>query len=197
MDPGSSQIQGVFVFTLARLLELGSLTFEVGNGHFHAFSVLTRLKFWFPTQQFYSYIKGFLLRLKSQTENKLLYRSFLRPQAFLQYTHQHLQLSLNKETPSFGCLVSCSIVKTEAMNSMFSSFDALCAELLGQSVRASLSSFAKGSSHAAASVDASKKQQGDSQPPPACIKKERQQQRAPRFAPELDGLNCFETLVSY
>ncbi|KAL1086638.1 hypothetical protein V6Z11_D08G126600, partial [Gossypium hirsutum] len=26
---------------------------------------------------------------------------------------------------------------------------------------------------------------------------EKKQQRAPRFAPELDGLHCFETLVSY
>ncbi|KAG2680640.1 hypothetical protein I3843_11G108700 [Carya illinoinensis] len=87
------------------------------------------------------------------------------------------------------------------MNSMFSSFDAVCAELLGQTVRTSFSSIAKGTSNAAAaasSIDASKKQQGDAQPPPACAKKEiRPRQRVPRFAPELDGLNCFETLVSY
>ncbi|MFQ6626389.1 hypothetical protein Gotur_004818 [Gossypium turneri] len=36
--------------------------------------------------------------------------------------------------------------------------------------------------------DMKKKQQGNV---------EKKQQRAPRFAPELDGLHCFETLVSY
>ncbi|KAL1157007.1 hypothetical protein V6Z11_A08G126400 [Gossypium hirsutum] len=36
--------------------------------------------------------------------------------------------------------------------------------------------------------DIKKKQQGNV---------EKKQQRAPRFAPELDGLHCFETLVSY
>ncbi|KAG6684684.1 hypothetical protein I3843_12G075500 [Carya illinoinensis] len=90
------------------------------------------------------------------------------------------------------------------MNSMFSSFDAVCAELLGQTVRASFPSIAKGSSNTtaapAASIDMSKKQQqGDSLPTPAFVKKDKKQQqrRAPRFAPELDGLNCFETLVSH
>ncbi|KAG2680639.1 hypothetical protein I3760_11G107600 [Carya illinoinensis] len=81
------------------------------------------------------------------------------------------------------------------MNSMiFTSFDAVCAELLGQKGR---------SDTAASSIDVNKKQQGDSQshgPPLATYVKEEkqpQQRRSLRFAPELDGLNCFETLISY
>lgn len=88
---------------------------------------------------------------------------------------------------------------------MFSSFDAVCAEMLGQTVRASFPSIAKGSGNTAAGagIDVSKKQQqGDSIPPSVFVRKNKQQQqeqqrRAPRFAPELDGLNCFETLVSF
>ncbi|GMY30662.1 hypothetical protein FCV25MIE_25904 [Fagus crenata] len=91
------------------------------------------------------------------------------------------------------------------MNSIFSSFDALCAEFLGQKVRASFPSVIKvdrniQTERHEASDNVNKRQQhGDpssSPPQPGSVRKDRQQ-KAPRFALELDGLNCFETLVSY
>ncbi|XP_022738217.1 uncharacterized protein LOC111290962 [Durio zibethinus] len=83
------------------------------------------------------------------------------------------------------------------MNSIFSSFDALCAEFLGQAVRPS---FASSTYKDANSFPCSR---GVTNKVTDTIKKkqegniEKKQHRAPRFAPELDGLNCFETLVSY
>ncbi|KAH1107405.1 hypothetical protein J1N35_011173 [Gossypium stocksii] len=82
------------------------------------------------------------------------------------------------------------------MNSIFSSFDALWGELLGQAVRSSFASTTNkngvrlfsGIVKVTTEEDMKKKQQGNV---------EKKQQRAPRFAPELDGLHCFETLVSY
>ncbi|XP_021646531.1 uncharacterized protein LOC110639764 [Hevea brasiliensis] len=76
------------------------------------------------------------------------------------------------------------------MNSIFSSFDALCAEFLGQTIR---------SSFASASADnlIKKPQQSSSLPSTADRKQEQPPSQAPRFAPELDGLNFFETLVKY
>ncbi|GMI95335.1 hypothetical protein like AT1G32928 [Hibiscus trionum] len=79
------------------------------------------------------------------------------------------------------------------MNSIFTSFDALCAEFLGQTIRPSFASSTPKHGKVAiatnkASEDMNKNQQGNV---------EKSQQRAPRFAPELDGLHCFETLVSY
>ncbi|KAG4187552.1 hypothetical protein ERO13_A08G109100v2 [Gossypium hirsutum] len=82
------------------------------------------------------------------------------------------------------------------MNSIFSSFDALWGELLGQAVRSSFASTTNkdcvrlfnGRVKVTTEEDIKKKQQGNV---------EKKQQRAPRFAPELDGLHCFETLVSY
>ncbi|GMI76546.1 hypothetical protein like AT1G32928 [Hibiscus trionum] len=76
------------------------------------------------------------------------------------------------------------------MNSIFSSFDALCAEFLGQAVKPFFASATHkdGVSGGVVPEDMKKKQQGSV---------EKKQQRAPRFAPELDGLHCFETLVSY
>uniref|UniRef100_A0A2K2CDF7 Uncharacterized protein n=1 Tax=Populus trichocarpa TaxID=3694 RepID=A0A2K2CDF7_POPTR len=80
------------------------------------------------------------------------------------------------------------------MNSMFSSFDALCAELLGQKVRSSL---------ALTTMDCNTKRVGEDK----LIKNRegsssrslarKQEKKVPRFAPELDGLNCFETIVNY
>ncbi|XP_052873971.1 uncharacterized protein LOC128279380 [Gossypium arboreum] len=82
------------------------------------------------------------------------------------------------------------------MNSIFRSFDALWGELLGQAVRSSFASTTNkdgvrlfnGRVKVTIEEDIKKKQQGNV---------EKKQQRAPRFAPELDGLHCFETLVSY
>ncbi|XVF51182.1 hypothetical protein PTKIN_Ptkin04bG0163900 [Pterospermum kingtungense] len=88
------------------------------------------------------------------------------------------------------------------MNSIFSSFDALCAEFLGQAIRPSFasttnkdanSSFLSSSrgltNKTTESMKKKKKQEGNAE--------KKQQKKSPRFAPELDGLNCFETLVSY
>ncbi|KAB2093654.1 hypothetical protein ERO13_A02G099100v2 [Gossypium hirsutum] len=87
------------------------------------------------------------------------------------------------------------------MNSIFSSFDALCAEFLGQSVRPSFASNSMNKGAADSFVNSrwgtnklssepmKKKQDGNVE--------KKKKQRAPRFAPELDGLNCFETIVSF
>uniref|UniRef100_A0A7N0UIQ0 Uncharacterized protein n=1 Tax=Kalanchoe fedtschenkoi TaxID=63787 RepID=A0A7N0UIQ0_KALFE len=78
------------------------------------------------------------------------------------------------------------------MNSVFSSFDFLCAELLGQSLKSStpLAPIKKPTTTSSSSTPP--KQSGD-------FKKEKPktQKKIPssRFAVELDGLNCFETLV--
>nr|GMD58540.1 AF211539_1 Avr9/Cf-9 rapidly elicited protein 65 [Ipomoea batatas] len=80
------------------------------------------------------------------------------------------------------------------MMSIFSSFDALSAELFGQKLGLSWVPFsakeqkelrapASGGSDKAAS------------PAPAFDKKPRQEQRRPRFAVELDGIHCFETII--
>ncbi|KAJ7956785.1 Avr9/Cf-9 rapidly elicited protein [Quillaja saponaria] len=98
------------------------------------------------------------------------------------------------------------------MNSLFSSFDAVCTEFLGKKATASgffttqnrFDLFLSKSKPTDHSVNP--KEQGGSSPPPSSkppsgnVRKQqsqRQSQRAaPRFALELDGLNCFETLVS-
>ncbi|KAH7839878.1 hypothetical protein Vadar_009896 [Vaccinium darrowii] len=98
------------------------------------------------------------------------------------------------------------------MNSIFSSFDAVCAELLGQRVKASLPSSSSWNkceggvkSHQSSTeiqLNTSSITEAKSSSPAAAAYtkstgKQQQQKRAARFAPELDGLNCFETLVSY
>ncbi|KAJ9706385.1 hypothetical protein PVL29_001748 [Vitis rotundifolia] len=75
------------------------------------------------------------------------------------------------------------------MNSIFSSFDAVCFEFLSQKLKSSLPSGNKMESQQ------SKEKMGNPSPP-ASVGKPRKE-RVPRFAPELDGLHCFETLVSF
>ena len=89
------------------------------------------------------------------------------------------------------------------MNSMFSSFDALCAQLLGQKVRSSLALTAMdcntkrvltaGDDSKVAEDKLIKNREGSSSRSVA----RKQEKKVPRFAPELDGLNCFETIVNY
>ncbi|KAI5605929.1 hypothetical protein POPTR_001G449800v4 [Populus trichocarpa] len=89
------------------------------------------------------------------------------------------------------------------MNSMFSSFDALCAELLGQKVRSSLALttmdcntkrvLTAGDNSMVAEDKLIKNREGSSSRSLA----RKQEKKVPRFAPELDGLNCFETIVNY
>ncbi|XP_057968034.1 uncharacterized protein LOC131157713 [Malania oleifera] len=110
------------------------------------------------------------------------------------------------------------------MNSMFSSFDAFCADLLGQRmVRPSFPSMTDhtqkkknnnnnlnqsgvvGEEKAADYANCKRREQGDSSsssPPSSSSavkgRSGREIKKAqPRFALELDGLHCFETLVSY
>ncbi|KAL5764349.1 hypothetical protein ACOSP7_016708 [Xanthoceras sorbifolium] len=80
------------------------------------------------------------------------------------------------------------------MNSIFSSFDLFSAELMGQKVRVSLApSTAPKNNNNLQSQDSSKAVNMNQN------KKHEDQSSSskPRFALELDGLNCFETLVSY
>ncbi|KAG6790721.1 hypothetical protein POTOM_006886 [Populus tomentosa] len=91
----------------------------------------------------------------------------------------------------------------ETMNSMFSSFDALCAELLGQKVRSSLALttmdcntkrvLTAGDDSKVAEDKLIKNREGSS----SRSLGRKQEKKVPRFAPELDGLNCFETIVNY
>ncbi|OVA04701.1 hypothetical protein BVC80_1719g29 [Macleaya cordata] len=85
------------------------------------------------------------------------------------------------------------------MNSIFSSFDAVCAEYLGQKIGFSFNNKME--------MMKMRNNKGDdeninSKPPQTQVREPKQQQqkqqqrRTPRFAPELDGLNCFETMVS-
>ncbi|XWS48717.1 hypothetical protein CRYUN_Cryun13aG0100400 [Craigia yunnanensis] len=82
------------------------------------------------------------------------------------------------------------------MNSIFSSFDALCAEFLGQAVRPSFASTTNkdGNSFLTSRGLTNKMTENMKERPEGNV--EKKQQRAPRFAPELDGLNCFETLIN-
>lgn len=87
---------------------------------------------------------------------------------------------------------------------MFSSFDFLCAELLGHKVKAvyapspSASSSSSGAAASTTTMEEKAKSVQQKKNSDAGEKAEaRQQRKTPRFAPELDGLNCFETLVPY
>ncbi|KAL7191024.1 hypothetical protein ACSBR2_023155 [Camellia fascicularis] len=98
------------------------------------------------------------------------------------------------------------------MNSIFSSFEAVCAEFMGQTVKASLpiipfSSNNKNnkvilqSQHKLISTTKNSNnniEEGKSSPPPPVSPSTSSQRKAAaRFAPELDGLHCFETLVPF
>lgn len=85
------------------------------------------------------------------------------------------------------------------MMSMFSSFDALCIESYGQKLRLSMPTSKAGKE----AVDLDRKPSTDkvvtkeskSPTPPAQVR--RRQHIEPRFAVELDGLHCFESIVPY
>lgn len=90
------------------------------------------------------------------------------------------------------------------MMSMFSSFEALCAESsFGQKL-----SFSTGTSRGLqnrnkdepATVERERPKQTVSTPPKKDVggrQKEDQPKKRPRFAPELDGIHCFETIIPY
>ncbi|XAR70113.1 hypothetical protein NMG60_11026871 [Bertholletia excelsa] len=85
------------------------------------------------------------------------------------------------------------------MNSIFSSFDAACAEFLGQTVKVSFTSSLRREPKETQITSNLSGKEGNSPPAvAACTSRRSQQEKAsPRFAPELDGLNCFETLISF
>ncbi|CAD5314339.1 unnamed protein product [Arabidopsis thaliana] len=82
------------------------------------------------------------------------------------------------------------------MNSMFSAFDAMCAEIMGKKVTAA--SYVYRSERNSASSSSS----GGGQNASLSLKKDEKASKnmdlptkTPRFALELDGLHCFETIV--
>ncbi|KAL6972166.1 hypothetical protein U1Q18_031854 [Sarracenia purpurea var. burkii] len=92
--------------------------------------------------------------------------------------------------------------------SIFSSFDALFAESFRQKVGFSSAAPGKegkmeacvidrreGTSSPVISENSSKTEGGNSSGRPVRVRKS--EQRRPRFAPELDGVYCFETIVPY
>ncbi|XP_056174151.1 uncharacterized protein LOC130140008 [Syzygium oleosum] len=90
------------------------------------------------------------------------------------------------------------------MNSIFSSFDFLCAELFGMKVKAHLPPAAS----TVGGGDPSPLRRGEGAPdiPRTGSKgenvteqkqKQKQKESFPRFALELDGIHCFETIVPH
>ncbi|PIN22916.1 hypothetical protein CDL12_04353 [Handroanthus impetiginosus] len=88
--------------------------------------------------------------------------------------------------------------------SIFSSFDAVCAEFFGQKVGFSSAQSPSNSNKQVPAVAASvkiddlkkgKEVNSSSQPPNKPEVPRRK--RTPRFAPELDGVHCFETILPY
>lgn len=96
------------------------------------------------------------------------------------------------------------------MMSLFSSFDALCGEIYGYKFKFSAPPKVDSSS-ASSSVVQTVKNNGENNSKsitqnqnsnsnscsaPAHVRQE-QKKRMPRFAPEFDGVNCFETIIPY
>lgn len=76
--------------------------------------------------------------------------------------------------------------------SIFSPFDVFCAESIGQKVSASNTRILQKSS---AKID-DRKSVVEANPSPQVPKKP-EVARRPRFAPEFDGVHCFETILPY
>lgn len=89
------------------------------------------------------------------------------------------------------------------MNSIFSSYDAVCAELLGLTVRSSFESVRKVADRSQQNgvtkkdADSIDRKVGEADSPPQASLRRPKLKMSPRFAPELDGLHSFETLVPY
>ncbi|KAF8042800.1 hypothetical protein BT93_A1201 [Corymbia citriodora subsp. variegata] len=80
----------------------------------------------------------------------------------------------------------------DEMMSIFSSFEALCAEAHGQKIAFSFSPAKAQPPVDSSAAEKVKKVGGKPLPGQSQPKK-----RAPRFAPELDGVHCFETILPY
>ncbi|KAL0299750.1 UNVERIFIED_CONTAM: hypothetical protein Sradi_6634800 [Sesamum radiatum] len=83
--------------------------------------------------------------------------------------------------------------------SIFTSFDALSAEFFGQKVYLAPSNTNKPTAAAAATKvdDLKKGTEVKSSSEPVKTPEDRRRIRAPRFAVELDGVHCFETILPY
>ncbi|OMO97786.1 hypothetical protein COLO4_14365 [Corchorus olitorius] len=81
------------------------------------------------------------------------------------------------------------------MMSMFSSFEALFADSIGRKMYFTTPTD-QPKADKVSSVEVNKKDTDKNSSPPANVKKPPQQQRLrPRFALELDGVHCFETIL--
>ncbi|CAH2035059.1 unnamed protein product [Thlaspi arvense] len=82
------------------------------------------------------------------------------------------------------------------MNSMFSAFDAMCAEIMGKKVTADAFVYRCSERKAAAPSGGGG---GSGQTATSSLKKDEKAAifatKQPRFALELDGIHCFETIV--
>ncbi|XVE58274.1 hypothetical protein DITRI_Ditri04bG0157400 [Diplodiscus trichospermus] len=84
------------------------------------------------------------------------------------------------------------------MMSMFSSFEALWADSHGQKMKFTSSAPTSTEQAKPKEVSCLKGNKEDTEKnssPPATAKKPQQQRLRPRFAPELDGVHCFETII--
>ncbi|EXC02152.1 hypothetical protein L484_024118 [Morus notabilis] len=82
------------------------------------------------------------------------------------------------------------------MNSMFSCFDAVCADLLFPKTLRTFTSSSSQPNRVLISNDKAKTENGKGNKEPTPQKTKKQQQKI-RSAPEFDGLNCFEAIVRY
>ncbi|XWS38054.1 hypothetical protein CRYUN_Cryun19dG0098000 [Craigia yunnanensis] len=86
------------------------------------------------------------------------------------------------------------------MLSMISSFEALWTDSHGQKMKlnAGPSSTEQAKPRKVSCLEGNKKETDSTNlSPPATAKKPQQQRLRPRFAPELDGVHCFETIIPY
>ncbi|KAF5734369.1 hypothetical protein HS088_TW16G00818 [Tripterygium wilfordii] len=85
------------------------------------------------------------------------------------------------------------------MHSMFSPFDALCADFLGKKTQFSTTSAETNKKNGVLvkKIEETENFKEKKRERAAAAAPVRDHHKAPRFAPELDGLYCFETLVSY
>ncbi|EOA36374.1 hypothetical protein CARUB_v10010776mg [Capsella rubella] len=82
------------------------------------------------------------------------------------------------------------------MNSMFSAFDALFAELMGKNLMASSSSSFTSTAAAIPQTQTQTQKEDNASNENMClVKKKEKKKTTPRYAVEFDGLHCFETIV--
>ncbi|GMI96285.1 hypothetical protein like AT5G54165 [Hibiscus trionum] len=85
------------------------------------------------------------------------------------------------------------------MMSMFSSFEVLLSDYFGQNMKFTATPAEKSKPTEVSSIKGNNKEtvSKNSSPPPPVAKTPQKQRLRPRFAPELDGVHCFETIIPY